>query len=216
MSCSRGFQEMRGDLLALDDDFVARLVERGAADHQRARAVSAHAELHLVGVAEDDVDVLERHAEPLGDDLSEGRLVSLAVIVRADQHRDLAGRMNANRRALVKAAARAEAPGEAGRREAAGFDIGGHAEAAKLALGGRLGLARGEAREIGTFRSPVRDSRADRRCRIPRAPAFGRDRRTSESCCGGGSRSCRRPISCAAMSTRRSTTKVASGRPAPR
>ena len=106
-------QKMRSDLLALENHFVARLRQRRAADHQRARAIGAHAELHLVGVAKDDIDVLERHAEFLANDLREGGLVALAVTVRANEHGHLAGRMHAHGRAFVEAAARAEAAGDA-------------------------------------------------------------------------------------------------------
>ena len=139
---------MRGDLLALGDDLVARLRERRAADDQRARAVGAHAELHLVGVAEHDVDILERHAEFLADDLRVGRLVTLAVIVRADKHGDLAGRVDAHGRALIKTAARAEPSGDARWRQAAGLDIGAEPDAAQLAVARRCRLAFGEARPI--------------------------------------------------------------------
>ena len=129
MSDFGGLEQMRRDLLALDDHLVGRLRQRRAADHQRARAIGAHAELHAVGIAEHDVDILEGHAELLGDDLRKGRLMALAVIVRADQHRDLAGRMHAHRGALIEAAARTEPPGEARRRKAAGLDIGGDSRA---------------------------------------------------------------------------------------
>ena len=61
-----------------------------------------------VGVAEHDVDIIEGDAELLRDDLREGRLVALAVIVGADQHRHLAGRMHPHGGALVEAAAGAE------------------------------------------------------------------------------------------------------------
>ena len=39
------------------------------------------------GVAVHDVDVLDRHAQAVGDDLRERGLVSLAVRVRAGEHR---------------------------------------------------------------------------------------------------------------------------------
>ena len=80
-------EQMGGDLLALVDDLVDRLVDRRAADRRRARAVGAHAERDAVGVAVDDLDVLDRDAEPLDDELREGRLVPLAVAVRAGEHR---------------------------------------------------------------------------------------------------------------------------------
>ena len=60
---------MRGDLLGLGLDLLHRLEDRGQPDRGRARAVGAHAELHLVGVAVDDLDLADRNAEPFGDQL---------------------------------------------------------------------------------------------------------------------------------------------------
>ena len=74
-----GLEHVGGDLLGLGLDLVERLDDRRHADRAGARAVGAHAELHLVGVAVHDRDVLDRNAEPLGDELREGRLVALAV-----------------------------------------------------------------------------------------------------------------------------------------
>ena len=48
----------------------------------------------LPGVAVQDLDVLERHAELVGDDLAPRRLVALAVRGRAGDHLDLAGRQH--------------------------------------------------------------------------------------------------------------------------
>ncbi len=79
------FQQVGGDLPALGDDLVHRLDDRGAADRQRARAVGPHAVGDLGGVAVDDLDRLDRDAEPVGDELGERRLVPLAVAVRAGQ-----------------------------------------------------------------------------------------------------------------------------------
>ena len=107
------FKKMRGDFLALGDDLVACLRQRRTADDQRARAVRAHAELHLVGVAADNVDILERHAEFFADDLRIGGFVALAVIVGADKYGDLPGWVDAHGRALVETAARAKTPGDA-------------------------------------------------------------------------------------------------------
>ena len=53
----RGFHQMRGDLLRLRLDLVERLDDRRHADRAGARAVGAHAELHLVGVAVHDRDI---------------------------------------------------------------------------------------------------------------------------------------------------------------
>ena len=44
-----------------------------------AAAVGAHAELDQPGVAVDDLDIVERHAQLVGHDLGEGRLLPLAV-----------------------------------------------------------------------------------------------------------------------------------------
>ena len=49
------FQLMRGDLLGLGFHLLHRLDDGGDADRRRARSVGAHAELHLVGVAMDDL-----------------------------------------------------------------------------------------------------------------------------------------------------------------
>jgi len=44
-------------------DLFHRLMMAGAADRDRARAVGAHAELHLVGVAMHDLHLADRNAE---------------------------------------------------------------------------------------------------------------------------------------------------------
>ena len=93
-----GFQQMGGDLLALGDDLVHRLDERAAAHRQRARAVGAHTEGDLVRVAMHDLDRLDRDAEPVGDELGEGRLVSLAMRMRAGQDGHATGRVHPHRR----------------------------------------------------------------------------------------------------------------------
>ena len=69
-----------------------RLDQRHAADGQRARAVGVHALGRDLGVAVQHLDVLERDAEPVGDDLAPRRLVALAVRRRPGDHLDLAGR----------------------------------------------------------------------------------------------------------------------------
>ena len=89
-----GFEQMRGDLLGLGLDLVERLDDRRHADRAGARAIGAHAELHLVGIAVHDRDIVDRNAEPFGDDLREGRLVALAVGVAAGEDFDRAGRID--------------------------------------------------------------------------------------------------------------------------
>ena len=68
MSAADAFEQVRGDLLALVDDLQRGLVQRRAADRQRARAAGEPAR-RAVGVAHDDVDPVGIDAEPVGDHL---------------------------------------------------------------------------------------------------------------------------------------------------
>ena len=69
---------------------------RGGAGHRRrARAVGAQAERRVVGVAVDDLDVLGRDAELVGDDLGERRLVALPLGLHRQPDLGLAGRVHA-------------------------------------------------------------------------------------------------------------------------
>ncbi len=144
-----GLEQVRGNLLAFRHHLVAGLGQRGAAHHQRARAVGAHAELHPIGIAKHDIDIVERHPEFLRHDLREGRFMALAMIVGADQDRHLSGRMHPHGGALVKSTAGAEAPGKARRRQPAGLDIGRIAKSTELAVAFRRRLAPGKAGDIG-------------------------------------------------------------------
>ena len=72
-----------------------------AGDRRGAAAVGAEAERRLVGVAVDDLDVLRRDAELLGDDLGERRLVALALRLRRQRHDGLARRVHAQVGAVV-------------------------------------------------------------------------------------------------------------------
>ena len=130
----RRLQQVRRDLPALGDDLVERLDDGGAAHGDRARAVGAHAEQDLRGIAVHDRHVVDRQAEPVGDHLRERGLVPLAVRMRAGEHGDRAGRMHADLARLEQAGARAERAGDVGRRDAARFDVGGIADAAQLAV----------------------------------------------------------------------------------
>lgn len=58
-----GFEQMGRDLLALGDHAVRGFRECGADDDQAARTIGAPAELRAVGLAIDDVDILEGDAE---------------------------------------------------------------------------------------------------------------------------------------------------------
>ena len=90
----RRFQHEGGDFLGLGLDLVERLDDRRHADRAGARAIGAHAELHLVGIAVHDRNVLERNAKPLRHQLREGRLVALAVRMAAGEHFHGAGRVD--------------------------------------------------------------------------------------------------------------------------
>ncbi len=144
-----GFEHMAGDLLGLGLDLVERLEDRGHADRAGARAVGAHAHLHLVGVAVDDGDVLDRDAEAVGHELRESRLVALAVAMRARQDLDRPYRVDAHFGRFPETYAAAEGADRLRRRDAAGLDEGGEADAAQLAFGGGGGLARRHALVVG-------------------------------------------------------------------
>ena len=82
-----------------------------------------------LGVAVEDLDVLERHAEAVGDDLAERRLVALAVRARAGDHLDLAGRQHPDGRVLPAAGAVVQRAQHPRRREAAHLGEGRDADA---------------------------------------------------------------------------------------
>jgi hypothetical protein len=88
-------------------------------------------------------------AEAVGDDLGEGRLVALAVAVRAGQDLDGADRVHPHFRRFPEAHAGAERAHGGRGRDPAGLDVAGVAEAPELAALGGFRLARGEARDVG-------------------------------------------------------------------
>ncbi len=91
-----GCLELMGcDLLGLGFDLFHRFQDRGEADGRRARTISAHAELHFIGVAMHDLDLADGNAEALCHELAEARLMTLAVAVRSRQDFDGADRINA-------------------------------------------------------------------------------------------------------------------------
>ena len=126
-------QHMGGDLLALGDHLVERLEDRRHADRAGARAIGAHAHLHLVGVAMNDRDIVDRNAETIRDELGEGRLVTLAVAVRAGENLDRADRIDPDLGRFPQADTRTERTHRCRGGDAAGLDIGGEADAAQLA-----------------------------------------------------------------------------------
>ena len=168
-----GLEHVARDLLRLGLDLVERLGDRRHADRAGARAVGAHAHLHLVGVAVDDRHIFHRDAEPTGDELGEGRFVALPVTVRAGQDLDRADHVDAHFRRFPEADAAAERADRRRWRDAAGFDIGGESDAAKLALRGRGGLARREALVVGLLPAPYRGRPESRRRHSSSEPASG-------------------------------------------
>ena len=91
-------------------------MDRRPAHHGRARGERAHGVGHLAGVAGGDLDVLEPHAEGVGDDLRERGLVALALRGEAGRDLDLAGGLDVDVGALVGA-------------DAGALDVAGEADA---------------------------------------------------------------------------------------
>src|SRR3546814_1498169 len=141
---------MGGDLPALGDDLLGRLVDGRPADGERARSVGAHAERRLLRVAMDHLDLVRRDAELGRDQLGEGGLVPLAVAVGAGVDEHVARRVEADLRALPQADAGAQRADRRRRRDAAGLDVAGKADAAQLSPGPALRLRlRAAGIEIG-------------------------------------------------------------------
>ena len=104
--------------------------------------------------------VVDRHAEAFGDELGEGRLVALAVAVRAGQHLDRADRVDAHFGRFPEADAGAERADRRRRRDAAGLDVAAHADAAQLAAAlAAAALRCGEAGIVGRLHRRVERGR---------------------------------------------------------
>ena len=101
-------------------------MDRRAAHHGRAGGEGADGVRHLAGVAGGDLDVLEPHAEGVGDDLREGGLVALALRGEAGRDLDLAGGLDVHVGALVGA-------------DAGALDVAGEADADPPSLRRHLG-----------------------------------------------------------------------------
>src|SRR5258708_25979395 len=126
---------MGRDFLGLGLDLLHRLDDGGAADGDRARAISAHAELHLVGVAVDDLHLADGNAEAFRDQLRKRRLVALAVTVRSGEDFYGSDRIDADFRGFPQADTGAGTADCFRERDAAGLDVAGEADAAELARG---------------------------------------------------------------------------------
>ena len=91
-----GLKEMRGDVPGLLLDLAGGDGRRGAGDRRRARRIRPEPVRRGVGVALLDLDVRDREAELLGDDLRERGLVTLALRLDAEPGDHLAGRVDAD------------------------------------------------------------------------------------------------------------------------
>ena len=151
----RGLHRIGSNLLALLDHLVDGAGDRRHADGAGTRAVGAHAELDLVGIAVDDIDLVDIDTKTLRDQLGEGGLVALAMAVRAGQHLDRAGRIDAHFRRFPQADAGAERADRLRGSDAAGLNIAREADAAQLALLGALALALVEAFVVSHFQRLV-------------------------------------------------------------
>ena len=134
------FEQVGGDLLALLDDLVDASRDRRTADGGAAAAVGAHAELDQVGVAVDDLDRLRRDAEPVGDDLGEGRLVTLSVGGGAGVDGDGTGGVDAHVGALPQSGLSAQRADDRRGRETASLDVGRETDP-ELPAAGAVGAA---------------------------------------------------------------------------
>src|SRR2546427_12980832 len=90
-----------------------------------------------------------RNTEAIGHHLTERGLVSLPVGVRTGEHGHLAGRMHADFARFEEARARAERSGDVRRRDSAGLDVAGIAQAAQLAASRRIGFSSLEPGDVG-------------------------------------------------------------------
>ena len=87
-----GFEHVGGDFLPARDDRVRGLADDDACEPHRAAGMGAAADRDDIGVALDQVDAIERHAEPFRDALREAGAMALAARQRADRHVDAAFR----------------------------------------------------------------------------------------------------------------------------
>ncbi len=121
-------------------------MQRHASGHGGRPAAAGQPERDDVAVADHDADLLERHAELVGGDLGQGRLVALAVRHLAGEQRDDAVFLEPEAHGLI-------AQGAVGPpRARSGLDERCHPDAEVAALRSRLGLPapeRGEVHHLG-------------------------------------------------------------------
>jgi len=126
---------MGGNAFAAFDHLVSGGAQCAAADHHAARSIGAAADRDLVGVGLRQMDLVLRDAEPVGDHLRIGRLVSLPMRQSAGEYRQFAARVETQFHALIE--------------DAGIVDIVGDAAAAQFAAGFALRAARCIAVPIG-------------------------------------------------------------------
>ena len=124
-------ERVGGDLEHLLLGALGGQVDRRAAHHRGARGEGADGVRHPPGVAGDHLDVLEPHAELVGDQLREDGRVPLALGGQAGRDLDLAGGLDVHVRALVGT-------------DAGALDVAGEPDADPAPLGGHLLLERRE------------------------------------------------------------------------
>jgi hypothetical protein len=124
-----GLEQVRGDPARLLDDLLGSLDHGRAADGERPRAVAVEALRRRLGVAVEDLDVLERNTELIGHDLAERGLMPLPVRAGADDDLDLAGCQHAHRRVLPTTGAEVQRPQHAGGSQPAHLGEGRDAQA---------------------------------------------------------------------------------------
>jgi len=192
---------MGGNAFAAFDHLVSGGAQCAAADHHAARSIGAAADRDVVGVGLRQMDLVLRDAEPVGDHLRIGRLVSLPMRQSAGENRQFAARVEAQFHALVEDTGIVDVVGDAAARVLAGglaasMPLGIAVPVGQgLALGHRRGVVAGVVDPAGARLVGVR---------------VGTDQVLLAQF-GGSIR-----ISRAAWSTRRSMMYTASGRPAPR
>ena len=89
------FEQVGGDLLRLVGELARDHRGRRTSRGRRPGRIGAEPVRRVVGVAFDDLDVGDRYADLVGDDLGERRLVALPLRLHAELEDRLAGRVDA-------------------------------------------------------------------------------------------------------------------------
>ena len=140
-------QDRAGDLEHVLAQRLAGLQRRLAADAGGARRPGAAAVGRVVGVAGDDANALDRHAEGGRDDLRGDRLGALALLGDARLADDRAGGVEPHRHPVLRGDARAADAVEGGAR-VGHLDEAGEADAAMNALVAQARLLGAQRRVI--------------------------------------------------------------------